>query len=265
MTGGSSPNEVRRALAAGPVLGTFVKLPSTELIDLVAAAGFDLVVIDLEHSQLDDGQARHLVRHAFGIGLPALVRMPAVDRGLVNRLLEAGACGIQLSTTLSRRQVEELLAATRYAPDGERSISLAHVRAGYGATSLAQFVVRQQEDPPLVVSQFETATTLDDLGAIVRPPMDAAFIGTADLSVSMQRPGELGHPDVVKRMREIAASAAEAGVHLGGYAGNRDGIQTLLDLGARYILVGSDIATIGSALGDQVSAAVAAFREHREG
>jgi 4-hydroxy-2-oxoheptanedioate aldolase len=80
------------------VRGIFLKLPATDVVDLAADAGFDFVVVDLEHSQLADVDAFRLVRHAYAIGFPALVRIATLDRGLVNRLLEAGAAGIHLST-----------------------------------------------------------------------------------------------------------------------------------------------------------------------
>jgi 4-hydroxy-2-oxoheptanedioate aldolase len=164
--------------------GLFLKLPSSEVIDLVRAAGFDFGVVDLEHSQLSEADARSLVRHARAIGLPALVRLPELDRGLVNRLLEAGAAGIQLSTVRRAEQVRALRAATRYAPAGTRSISLAHPRADYGGTPLGAYLAAQAEDPPLVVAQIETAETDDPLGDILAERPDVVFLGMTDLTVT---------------------------------------------------------------------------------
>src|SRR3954462_12398921 len=127
------------------VRGVFIKLPSTEIIDMVAAAAYQFAVVDLEHSQLSEADARGLARHGRALGLPTLVRIPELDRGAVNRLLEAGAAGIQLSTVRSVAQVRAGRAMTRYAPDGSRSISLAHPQAGYGATSLADYLQAQRE------------------------------------------------------------------------------------------------------------------------
>src|SRR5436190_11653808 len=120
--------------------GLFVKLPSTEVIDMTMAAGFQFAVVDLEHSQLSEAQARTLVRHARALGLPALVRLPENDRGTVNRLLEAGAAGIQLSTVRSAAEVRELRSFMHYAPQGTRSISLTHPQAGYGRRPLGDYL-----------------------------------------------------------------------------------------------------------------------------
>ena len=66
----SRPWESLRArLAQGRVVGTFLKLPALETVELAAAA-FDFAVVDLEHSQLDELEARRLVRHAAALGFP---------------------------------------------------------------------------------------------------------------------------------------------------------------------------------------------------
>ena len=90
-------SSLRERLREASLLGTFVKLPALEAIEICAQT-LDFAVVDLEHSQLTEDDALRLVRHAWALGFPALVRLPEVDRGLVNRLLEAGAAGIQLSS-----------------------------------------------------------------------------------------------------------------------------------------------------------------------
>jgi hypothetical protein len=64
---------LRERLAAGEtVVGTFAKLPGADAAELLAGAGFDFAIVDREHSQLSDGEARALVRTMRGAGLPAL-------------------------------------------------------------------------------------------------------------------------------------------------------------------------------------------------
>ena len=221
-----------------PRRGLFVKLPSTEVVDVVRDAGFDFLVVDLEHSQLSEADARALVRHATAIGLPALVRVPEVDRGLVNRLLEAGAAGIQLSTVRCARQVRELRAATRYAPDGCRSVSLAHPQAGYGATGLAPYLEREASRPPLVVAQIETAETDDPLEEIFAERPDVVFLGMTDLSVDLG----LDAARLRARVAEVAGSAERSQIPLGAFG--------LDDPRVVYDLVSSDLALLRAAVAD---------------
>jgi 4-hydroxy-2-oxoheptanedioate aldolase len=193
--------------------GVFVKLPSAEVIDIVAGAGFRFAVVDLEHSQLSDGDARALVRHARAIGLAVLVRIPEPGRGVINRLLEAGADGIQLSTVRRAEQVRAARSYMRYAPDGSRSISLAHPQAGYGGTGLADYLATQRAQPPLLVAQIETAETDDALADIAGAGADALFLGTTDLSVDLGMDAER----LRARVDEVADAAASAGIPLGAF------------------------------------------------
>ena len=225
-------------------IGLFVKLPSTQAIEIARSAGFDFCVIDREHSQLSEGDAIALASHAAAVGLPALVRIPAVDRGAVNRLLEAGAVGIQLSTVRRAEQVTELRAATRYSPDGERSISLAHRGADYGADSMADYLASERRAPPLVVAQIETASTDDPLEEILAAGPDVAFIGTADLRADLG----LDQEAYERRVEEIAAAVAAADVVLGAFGFD--------DPRVGYRLVASDLALLRSA-------AVATVEGHR--
>jgi 4-hydroxy-2-oxoheptanedioate aldolase len=216
--------------------GLFVKLPSIDVIDMIAGCGFDFAVIDLEHSQLSESDASVLVRHAQAIGIPALVRLAEVDRGLVNRLLEAGAAGIQLSTVRRVSEVHQLRDATRYAPDGSRSISLSHPQAQFGALPLAEYLQSDRSKPPLLVGQIETAKTEDPLDEILSSGIDVAFLGMTDLSVDFGLDPARTHA----RVEQVAAAAQRAGVALGAFG--------LHDERVRYDVVSSDLALLRGAM-----------------
>lgn len=190
--------------------GTFVKLPSVDVIE-IAAAVLDFAVVDLEHSQLSEADASRLVRHAWALNFPALVRVHELDRGLVNRMLEAGAVGIQLTSVRRTADVRALRDACFYAPGGSRSVSLAHPLASFGSVPLADYLAGVE--PPLVVIQIETATTLDPLVDILAAGADVAFVGVTDLAVDCG----LDDRRVRERVDEIAAVAAETEVAFGGF------------------------------------------------
>ena len=226
-------SSLRERLRERRLVGTFVKLPALESIE-ICAAELDFAVVDLEHSQLAEGDALRLVRHAHALGFPALVRLPDVDRGLVNRLLEAGAAGIQLSSVRRRADVQELASAMLYAPDGTRSLSLAHPRAGFGSTPLGDYLAAQVR--PLLVAQLETATTDDPPQEILGAGVDVAFIGTTDLTVDLQ----LDLQRVEARVDELVAAAEHAGVCLGGFGLEHDSL--------RYEVRSADVALLRKAV-----------------
>lgn len=221
-------------------------------MDVAASAGFDMVVVDGEHAQMSESEWRALVRHAAALDLPALVRIPAVDPGAINRLLEAGAAGIQLSSLRSRAQREALVRASRYAPAGTRSVSLAHPQADYGGVPLATYLERQAEGP-LLVGQIETATTDDALVELVAG-LDVAFIGTTDLSVDLGKPGMLDDAAVRRRVAEIADAAAAAGVALGAWTASVEALAALTRP-VRYALVASDMQMLRAGATGLVAAA----------
>jgi 4-hydroxy-2-oxoheptanedioate aldolase len=219
-------------LSSGRKVGTFVKLPALESIDLCAAS-LDFCVVDYEHSQLAEGDVLRLVRHAAALKFPAVVRIPEVDRGLVNRLLEAGAAGLQLSSVRRADEVRALRDAALYAPEGRRSISLAHPAARYGATPLQDYIAAVER--PLLVAQLETRETDDPLEELCAAGADVIFLGLTDLLV------DCGLDDDAARARadEIAAAAERAGVVLGGFGA---------DERFRYSVVSSDVALLREAV-----------------
>jgi 4-hydroxy-2-oxoheptanedioate aldolase len=252
----SLATRLRERLRAGePLVGTFVKLPALESIEVVRSAGFDLAVIDGEHSQLDDRAMLALARHAAALGVPALVRTPSLEPSLINRLLEAGAAGIQLSTLRAKRERDALVSITRYAPDGTRSVSLGHPSADFGGIPLPKYL-EQSKAFPLLVGQVETATTQDPLDALL-PGLDAAFIGTTDLSVDVGKPGQLDDERVAARIGEIVAAAARAKVPLGAWVANVESLSALRGTPLRYVLMGSDLQYLRAGL---VAIAAAARR-----
>ena len=254
---GARPSFTVRVRAGAQVVGTFVKLPATESVDLVARAGFDFCVVDGEHSQLTRGDVSRLVRHAAAVGLPAVVRVPRLDEGEVNRVLEAGASGVQLSSLRSAREARALFACMRYPPDGARSVSLAQPAASYGARPLAAYLAATAADPPLVVGQVESATTEDPLEEVVAP-LDVAFLGTTDLSVDLGVPGDVGHRSVVARSLEVAAAASASGVRLGAWVANAAQAADLRARGAAYLVVGSDLQVLQRGVADLASELAAA-------
>ncbi len=223
---------MRERLQEGRIVGTFVKLPALESVE-ICAQSLDFCVVDHEHSQLSEADVLRLVRHAAALDFAAVVRIPEVDRGLVNRLLEAGAAGIQLSSVRQVAEVQALTSAAAYAPEGSRSISLAHPRARYGGVPLREYLAAAE--PPLVVIQLETRTTEDPPVELCRAGADVAFLGLTDLLVDCG----LDEGVAAARADELAGAVAEAGIVLGGFGAEER---------FRYSVVSSDVALLREAV-----------------
>jgi 4-hydroxy-2-oxoheptanedioate aldolase len=194
-------------------VGTFVKLPGAAVIDCLHGAGLDFAVLDLEHAGPDEGEALAQLAHAHALGFPVVVRLPEVDPPAVTRLLEAGAAGVQIADVRTAADATRLVRATRFAPGGDRGVSMSHRAAGFGALS-AQEYVAGAAGVPFVVIQIEAALG-DELDGVLVDGVDVAFVGTMDLSARLGVPGRLDDPLVIEEVERIADAAARAGVALG--------------------------------------------------
>lgn len=236
---------LRAELVAGRRrVGTFIKLASPDVMELTVAAGFDFVVVDLEHSTLSETEAIALVRHADAVNLAALVRVPSVDPPLIARLLENGAVGIQLSMLRTAAQVRALRAAACFAPDGERSVSLANRVAGFGAFPLGGFLQAETDAPPILVGQIETA--ISEPWADVLDGLDVAFVGSTDLAVSLGYP--TGDQRLSVAVRAVRDAATVIDVAFGGWAATGSAAAGLGLADAGYLIVGSDLQILAAGL-----------------
>lgn len=235
---------VRDSLRDGRrLVGTFVKIATPDVIELAAGARLDFVVVDLEHSTLTGADAIGLVRHADLCGLPALVRVPAVDAPLIARLLENGAAGVQLSTLRRAAEREALRNACLFAPWGSRSVSLANRAAAFGSVSLGDLLAAEAADPPLLVGQIETRVEepLED----VLQGLDVAFVGTTDLEVSLGMPPR---EELVAAVSAVRDAALTSGTAFGGWIGALADIDLFGIAEAQYLVVGSDLQLLARGL-----------------
>ena len=216
-------NPLKRRLQHGEtLLGCFQRIPAPEVTEVCAAAGFDFVVVDLEHTLMTEEHAAGVVRAAEAAGIPALVRVPSHDPATIGRLLEAGPSGLHVPQVRSAAEAEAAVRATRYSPEGSRGLSTPR-QSGYGGRmSLAEYV-RASADWTLLVIQVEDRSGLDEVEAIAAVEgVDAVFIGLTDLSQDLGVPGaydDLALQDAVDRaFRLIKGRGKAAAVPVTGRA-----------------------------------------------
>jgi 4-hydroxy-2-oxoheptanedioate aldolase len=237
---------LRNKMKSGPALGTFVKLGRREVVEILALAGLDFAICDLEHSQITEAEAGHMIAAGRSCGMAVIVRMEHFAPGQINRLLEAGAAGIQLPQVQTREQVSAFRSACKYPPEGSRSVSLAQPAAGYGSEPLADYLERSNREV-LLVGQLETRELEQPLNALM-DGLDVAFIGSLDLTVDMGVPGKLDDPSIQQRLREIEQAASSAGIPLGIYADSPERAAKAAAAGYRMIALSSDLGCLAGAV-----------------
>ncbi len=242
----STVAQLREKIESRALLGTFVKLGRREVIEILALAGLDFAICDLEHSQISEAEAGNMIATGRSCGVPVIVRVAHFDPGQINRLLEAGAAGIQLPQVQARAQVAAFRNACKYPPEGSRSVSLAQPAAGYGSEPLAEYLQRSNREV-LLVGQLESRELEQPLNALV-DGLDVAFVGSLDLTVDMGVPGKLDDPAVQQRLRDIEKACSKAGVHLGIYADSPERAAKAAAAGYRMIALSSDMGALMGAV-----------------
>ncbi len=234
-------NRMKSRIQAGePCLGIWIQSGSPVTAEMAARAGFDVVVIDLEHGTGDSEDLGHMLRAVQTTEATAMVRAPGKEPFLLNRILDLGAEALLVPMVQDGAEAAAVVAACRYPPEGKRGYAWPVVRAsGYGAA--ADRFSRANADLLLAV-QIESAQAVDNAEAIAATEgIDMVFIGPFDLAGSLGHPQESGHPEVVARIRDVERAARSAGKPLGSIPRGDADARGLLGEGYAFLVLTSDI------------------------
>ncbi len=241
-----------------PVFGTFLKINSPTLVELIGLAGFDFIIIDAEHGCFTSQDVENLIRAAELHGMSTIVRTPDDSASAILHALDAGAAGVQIPGLQRAASARDVVQRARHFPDGQRGFARANRAADFGGMPLNDYFARTRGT--LVSIHVECREMLEEVDELARTPgVDILFAGTADLSQSLGHPGQIQHPEVQAGFDRIVDAALAAGRHAGAVAGSSDELEKLLDRGVTYIVWQSDIGIIRNALGQ----AADIFARHR--
>ncbi len=205
-------NRLKRALADGKtVFGLLNSIPSPLVVEMIGYAGFDFVVLDMEHVCLNPETLENMVRAAECAGITPLVRVPNAASDVILRVLDCGAQGVVVPHVRSAAEAAQAVAASRYAPLGTRGISGGRT-TGFGTTDLTTYLARANSEI-MVVAMIEDRAGVDALDAILAVPgIDMVLEGAIDLSQSYGVPGQAQHPIVQDAIESIATACAARGI-----------------------------------------------------
>jgi len=225
-------------------VGSWITLGNTAIAEILANAGFDWLVVDLEHTTISLEQAGELIRTIELCGVPALVRLTSNDPDQIKRVMDAGAHGIVVPMVKTQTDATNAVAATRYPPVGIRGVGLARAQ-GYGA-SFQDYLswLSDMEKGPVVVAQIEHIDAVVHLEEILGVPgIDAFIVGPYDLSCSMGIPGQFDRPEFKQTMKKIIDISNEMSAVSGLHVVEPDVAQLneAIESGHRFIAYSVDI------------------------
>lgn len=220
------------------LVGSFVlELPTRAAIECYALAGFDFVVLDLEHSATDLGALSMLVATCQAAGIACLVRVEAGAMSTITRILDMAPAGVMIPGIRSAAEAAGAVGASRYHPLGRRGLAPIIRHELYPQASRAP---SGRDALTSVVVQLEAAEALPEAAAVAATPgVDVVFVGPYDLSQSVGRPGELDHPEVVEAGAQMAAEVVRTSA-LGVYVERPEQMARWRALGASFFTLRTD-------------------------
>lgn len=227
-----------RMMAGDFLLGTFVKTPTVEMIELLAMAGLDWVCLDGEHAPIDRRSMDAPLAMGRALGLPIVVRVPVASPDAILQALDCGAVGVLVPHVSS---VEKARDVARWAHFGEggRGYAGSTRWAGFAGTSIADNLARDRAET-VVMAQIEDAAALDVIDEIAAVPgIDSLFVGPADFAVALGA-GSVTDPRVLAAYDRVAAAARRAKRNLSTFAGTTDIAKELRGRGVSAFLIGSE-------------------------
>jgi 4-hydroxy-2-oxoheptanedioate aldolase len=236
-------NPFKRALRAGrPQIGLWSSLASHISVEVVAGAGFDWLLLDMEHAPNELPMVLAQLQAARGGTAQPIVRPPWNDMVVIKRLLDVGVQSLLIPYVQSAEEARDAVAFTRYPPHGVRGFATGPRANDYGR--IADYV-QTYADELCVLVQVETRAGLDNLEAIAAVEgVDGVFIGPADLAAALGHAGELKHPQVQAAIEDAIGRLVAVGKPPGILIGDEQLARRYLELGSLFVAVGSDLALL---------------------
>ena len=249
-------NRFRSLVASGQrVLGCWCTLPSSLVAESVSAAGYDAVIVDLQHGALSWDTAAPVVQAVeLGEAVPIL-RVAWNEPQALMKALDLGAMGVIVPMVNDAAEARRAASAMRYPPDGDRS---------YGPARRKYATVGEANADVMCLPMIETADGLRNVEEIAATEgVDGLFVGPADLGLSLGVGFDptLAHPRVLEAFDVIVAAAHRHGRIVGTVAGSQAHAEDLFRRGVHFVTLGSDKTFVAGG----ATASLAALRSARDG
>lgn len=240
-------NPFKDGLVAGRrQIGAWLSSGSVAVTEIFAGAGFDWMLIDMEHAPNDLVDVVDHLRAAGG-RTEIMVRVPWNEPVLVKRLLDAGVRALMFPYVQSAEEAGRAVAATRYPPHGIRGVAGTSRATDFGRIPLSHELAASIA----VVVQIETAGAVAKSSEIASVDgVDGVFIGPNDLAASMGHFGRPDHPDVRAAIADAVAAIRAAGKSPGTLAYEPASAASPFAEGFDFIAAGYDVSALVRAARD---------------
>ena len=233
-------NKLKASIETGEIVfGLINSVAAPLLVEMMGYAGYDFVIIDMEHVSTNPETIENAVRAAEGAGLTPLIRVPNSADDVILRALDCGAQGVVVPHVRSRVEAEQIVTAGRYYPQGKRGISGGRT-TGFGTLDLPSYFERANKEIMLVVmiEDQEGVNAIDEIASVTG--IDMVLEGAIDLSQSYGVPGKHQDPRVQQAIQTIAQSCHQHGVPFCAIPRAANQLDDWIERGVNAFLVGDD-------------------------
>jgi 4-hydroxy-2-oxoheptanedioate aldolase len=249
------PNQTKQLLTAGKtVIGTFCTGASAMLAETLGVAGYDFVIVDLQHGENNLGNLQGMLQALSATPATPVVRVPANMPVYIERSLDLGAYGVIVPMVDSRAEAEAIMRSVHYAPRGHRSWgplrAALYSGPGYFAEAAGEL---------LTIAMLETADGLKNARAILSVPgIDGCFIGTNDLCIALGFPAEAGEypPEVEAAILTIRDAAIAEGKAAGIQTFGAAAANARIAQGFRFVSIQSDFRMVRAGAAETLKAVI---------
>ena len=220
----------------------WMMLPGAAVAETMATQPWDSITIDLQHGLIDYADALGMLVALDAAGVVPLVRIPALESGIIGKMLDAGAQGIICPIVNTARQAEQLVGSMRYPPAGTRSFGPLRPIFRRGLE-----YVGEANQLCLAIAQIETAAALENLEEILLVDgLDAIYIGPSDLAMDLGIPLAVDSEDpaLLEVLGQILETARQFDVPVGMHCMSPGYAKKMLDVGFDLITAGTDVSMI---------------------
>jgi 2-keto-3-deoxy-L-rhamnonate aldolase RhmA len=247
-------NKTKAKLKRGEIaVGHFIlEFDTPGVGQMIANAGCEFVIFDMEHSSLTQESIRWSVLSAKAAGITPLVRVPYTEYFLMSRPLDAGAEGLMIPRVETRDQTLRIIESTKYPPVGNRGAAFGIAHDDYRGVDIAA-AARQANEETLIIVQTETAKAIENVDEILSVDgVDVAWIGQCDLTISLGIPGQYDHPTFLKAFDRVLNACEKHGVALGYLPLSVPEAMAMIDKGVRCIAYSADVFLFSSVLKNDI-------------
>ncbi|KKQ40672.1 MAG: 2-dehydro-3-deoxyglucarate aldolase [Candidatus Magasanikbacteria bacterium GW2011_GWA2_37_8] len=232
-------------------IGTWCIIPSEHVVNILAKAGLDFVLIDMEHGTANLECVYKMVLAANAEGVDALVRVSSNDESEILKVLDVGAAGVIIPHIETVNDCKQALSFTKFPPMGQRGYS-PYVRAG-GYAVQPDFISSENDKilTGIIIESLEGIKNLDLI--LEEKELDIVYIGVYDISVGLGIAGDVKNEKIINILTDCTQKIVASGKIAAGLFNTEEDMKFFKQIGINFACYGVDTSVLYKNFNEMVS------------